>query len=95
MEINKFIIQHKKILFCLLVFFILSRVVVATHYISKRDSSGHWRLECHQALTGNPHYVWEGNTYYYGLNSPKEIYVKATVDGWVDETKSTVIEITK
>ncbi|MGN0466393.1 MAG: hypothetical protein ACI4F9_08625 [Lachnospiraceae bacterium] len=85
MNIKKFIKKHQKKLVILLIIFILSRILIGTHYISKRDSSGAWKMVCHQGLTDNPEHIWELDIYYYGLHAPEKIYVKTSIDGWTDD----------
>lgn len=85
MKIKKIIKTHQTKLIVLLILFILSRILIGMHYISEKDSSGHWKMVCHQGLIDNPDHVWDGDVYYYGLYAPKTIYVKRSIDGWTDD----------
>lgn len=78
--------KYKKIILFLLIIVVLSRIIVATHYVSVRSSSKQWRVVCHKGLTGNPHHVWDGTLYFYGASAPDEVSVKRTIDGVKDTT---------
>lgn len=82
---KRFITIHKKLLILLLILFVVLGILANTFSVSKKDSSGHWKIVCHQALTGNPHHSWEGYLYYYGMHAPKEVYVKRVINGQMDE----------
>lgn len=77
--------KHRKGCLYLLIFIVLTRILLATHYVGAWSSNGQWKVMCHQALPDNPHHFWDGWLYFYGVKAPEKIYVKRTIDGWSDE----------
>ncbi|HIZ40515.1 MAG TPA: hypothetical protein H9968_11475 [Candidatus Anaerobutyricum stercoris] len=85
MRLKLWIKKHRKGCLYLLIFIVLTRILLATHYVGAWSSNGQWKVMCHQALPDNPHHFWDGWLYFYGVKAPEKIYVKRTIDGWSDE----------
>lgn len=77
--------NHRKTIVILLLLFILSRIVLVTHYVAKSNFLGHWKVVYHKGFVNVPKYGWEGTIYYYGWKAPDKVYIKRHVNDWNDD----------